>query len=346
MERYHPLYNSDLLQLISEYVDELRPFQRVHPTWAYAVRTHCCWHKRKRIKHPAHVEIFVSHLALLQWGFEELLFMRYNYDAMFGTCVQQGNQQCIQWMIDRSWNPLQTRASWYAAKHGNLELLKWTQSQNPPGVLSENTSMIAAAGGHVNILQWLHAHGCPWNQDVMYVAAAGGHMSVFEWVNFQTPLRTLRSGVPPLGFVHSKERIYGIAAERGHFQVLQWCLSQDPSVRHCPDICASAAAGGHLNILQWLRSQQYAWDEETCTNAAREGTLEVLQWARSQNPPCPWNDRRMCIAAIEGGRLNVLEWILDNGCHMVAATTMWRLAKRCGYAHIANWIETHYAHLL
>jgi hypothetical protein len=39
----------------------------------------------------------------------------------------------------------------------------------------------AAKGGHLNILQWARANGCPWDEGTCDEAAWGGHLEVLQW---------------------------------------------------------------------------------------------------------------------------------------------------------------------
>ena len=47
----------------------------------------------------------------------------------------------------------------------------------------------AARGGHLEMLQWARANGCPWNAETCYRAAKGGHLEVLHWA------RTAGSGI-------------------------------------------------------------------------------------------------------------------------------------------------------
>ena len=40
---------------------------------------------------------------------------------------------------------------------------------------------MAAAGGHLEVLQWLRANGCPWDVNTCRRAFAGGHYDMLEW---------------------------------------------------------------------------------------------------------------------------------------------------------------------
>ena len=51
-------------------------------------------------------------------------------------------------------------ACFKAALGGNLEVLEWLHDAGAPWDV--HTCAIAAYGGHLEALQWLRAHGCPW----------------------------------------------------------------------------------------------------------------------------------------------------------------------------------------
>ena len=41
--------------------------------------------------------------------------------------------------------------------------------------------MYAAMEGHLEVLQWAHANGCPWDAGTCMFAAKGGHLKVLQW---------------------------------------------------------------------------------------------------------------------------------------------------------------------
>ena len=45
----------------------------------------------------------------------------------------------------------------------------------------------AAAGGHLEALQWARAHGFPWNASTIKKAAARGHIAILQWARAQDP---------------------------------------------------------------------------------------------------------------------------------------------------------------
>jgi hypothetical protein len=66
-----------------------------------------------------------------------------------------------------------------AAKNGHLELLRWMRANGCP--LGERTCSDAAQAGHLEVLQWLRANGCPWDEHTCMCAAAYDRLEVLKW---------------------------------------------------------------------------------------------------------------------------------------------------------------------
>ncbi|QDZ20132.1 ankyrin repeat domain-containing protein [Chloropicon primus] len=222
-----------------------------------------------------------------------------------------------------------------AAFQGSKKAVKWLVSQGIPLDIKHKychgvgAARGAAAGGHVELLEWLRSEGCGFDEETCSAAAYGGRIDVLQW---------LRSQDPPCPW-----DMYTCcyAAEGGHLDVLQWLRSQDPPCDWDEETCAGAASGGHLDVLKWARSQDppCPWDEVTCEGAARGGPLEILQWARSQDPPCPWGSRT-CFVAAHGGHLHILQWARsqDPPCdwHELASLA----AAAGGHLDVLQWLRS------
>jgi hypothetical protein len=99
----------------------------------------------------------------------------------------------------------------YAAQWGQLATVR---SLRPNGCAWQGWVCEAAAfGGHLAVLQWLHAEGCPCARPerVCERAAEGGHMHVLQW---------LRAN----GYAWDK-RTCTRARENGHTAVLAWAMA-------------------------------------------------------------------------------------------------------------------------
>jgi hypothetical protein len=67
-----------------------------------------------------------------------------------------------------------------AARGGHLEMLKYARANGCPW--DEGTCAAAARGGHLEVLQWARANGCPWDYRVVMIQADDeSHREVLEW---------------------------------------------------------------------------------------------------------------------------------------------------------------------
>ena len=65
----------------------------------------------------------------------------------------------------------------YAAEGGHLEVLQWARAQGCPW--DWRTCAWAARNGHLEVLQWARAHGCRWDEATC--AYAGCHATNNNW---------------------------------------------------------------------------------------------------------------------------------------------------------------------
>ena len=199
------------------------------------------------------------------------------------------------WLVQEAWPALEREQHWRlflrAARHGDVSALQWMWAQR-------RTRQQPFHDPYRSSSAQQRVHAC-------LAAAAGGHLQVLQY---------LQALQPPCGWSSDVDRAAAVckaAAGCGHLAVLQWLRAQNPP---CPwqetDMCAAAAKFGHLEVLQWLRAQQQpcSWGKQVCVDAAKGGHLSVLQWLRAQDPPCPW-DADVCKYAAFNGQLTVLQWL-------------------------------------
>ncbi|GBF95160.1 hypothetical protein Rsub_07744 [Raphidocelis subcapitata] len=79
-----------------------------------------------------------------------------------------------------------------AAANGDLAMLQWARTQEPPCPWDEGTCSFAAYSGHLAVLQWARAQQppCPWDPEVCFQCAAE-HPAVEEWIRAQAALEGL-----------------------------------------------------------------------------------------------------------------------------------------------------------
>jgi hypothetical protein len=188
-----------------------------------------------------------------------------------------------------TWNP-GTCGS--AAAGGHIHMLRWLRANGCPW--GGSTCSVAAATGQLESLKWCRANGCPWDASACVHATVGNHLHVLEWM-FQNKC--------PADELTCKE-----AAGIGNLELLKWlCANGAP---RGATTCSQAAHGGHLEILKWLRLNGCPWDANSCAQAAGGGHLEVLKWLRLNG--CPWDAQTIGIATREGQR-DMARWAVANG---------------------------------
>ncbi|WZN62987.1 hypothetical protein HKI87_06g45320 [Chloropicon roscoffensis] len=138
-----------------------------------------------------------------------------------------------------------------AAYHGYLQVFEKYWSQEPQRklrkLLDKKTCYSAALTGHLEVLKWLRAKGCPWGKVTSICAAHGGHLEVLQWMRGQDPPCPWTSDV-----------CY-FAASNGHLEFLRWARSQG-----CPwnkEMASTAAKNGHLKTLVWLIKEGCPYDK-------------------------------------------------------------------------------------
>ena len=119
-----------------------------------------------------------------------------------------------------------------SAARGNLELLRFVRTQNPPAPWTDDVLSEAARNGQLEILQWAHANNYPWDSSVCAGAAEFGYLDILQWLR--------NNGCP-----WNPETCFK-AASGGHLNVLKWAhdngcpwnkyTSMGAIIGHCPDI--------------------------------------------------------------------------------------------------------------
>ena len=128
-----------------------------------------------------------------------------------------------------------------ALRLGRQSVLEWARSSMGLGATKDDRGklcMLAAAQGHLELLQWCRANDCEWNQATCSHAASGGHLELLQWCRAN-------------GCEWDADTCRG-AAVGGHLELLQWCLAN--GCAWDADTCSAAARGGHLELLQWCRA--------------------------------------------------------------------------------------------
>ena len=94
----------------------------------------------------------------------------------------------------------------------------------------------AAEGGDLDLMRWIHAHGCPWDDSVLFYALLHGHLDLCRWA-----------------------RSHGCS----------WDASSMEGA------LAGVAERGQLDLLKYARQDGFPWNTELYVNSALEGAKTV-----------------------------------------------------------------------
>jgi hypothetical protein len=84
-----------------------------------------------------------------------------------------------------------------AVKQGSHNVLQFLHEIGCSWNVDVSTCAQAALFGHLNVLQWARANGCPWDENTCSEAASNGHLDVLHW-NEQMVVHGIKILVPVL----------------------------------------------------------------------------------------------------------------------------------------------------
>ncbi|KAI8927571.1 hypothetical protein BC831DRAFT_549032 [Entophlyctis helioformis] len=182
----------------------------------------------------------------------------------------------------------------------------------------------AGYGGHVEILQMLHAAGSTaCTTYAMDGAAAGGHLDTVIWLHLNR-----HEGCTAVAMTN--------AAANGHLDVVQWLHAN--RAEGCTARAMDGAAGsGRLDIVHWLHHNR----SEGCTTdamdwAAQQGHMDVVRWLHVHRREGCTTDAMD--GAARNGRLDMLQWLHENrteGCTTFAVNR----AAEFGHRDVLEWLH-------
>jgi hypothetical protein len=153
------------------------------------------------------------------------------------------------------------------------------------------------------------------------------NLSIEKWLNDNN-----------LYFINKyKDIAYG-----GHLEIIQnQFLNNYTTINPQQEtIIIYATKGGHLDILIWFHTIGFVFEDLISKVlydiSAKKGHLHILKWLRSLQPPCTWK-QNICCAAAEGGHLDILIWLKQEGCNINICTA--NTAAQNGQINILKWLK-------
>ncbi|AGO85235.1 Ankyrin repeat domain containing protein [Pandoravirus salinus] len=198
-----------------------------------------------------------------------------------------------------------------AAAGGHLDVVEFLHANRTDGCTAHAMDG-AAAGGHLDVVEFLHANrteGCtPW---AIVGAARGGHIDMVKWLYRNRP----ECAVPPHAALDA-------AARYGHMDVILF-LHERAQVPLTQSAMNEAIAKGHCNVAAYLHSHGInKCRPEDMDEAAGNGHLNMIHFLQ-QAGIARCTSMAMTLAA-QSVHLDVVTFLHDNrteGCTKKALTS-------------------------
>jgi hypothetical protein len=254
------------------------------------------------------------------------------------AAAENGNIELLKWLCEQLDYDInicqQEEIILEAVASGHLKILEWIGS-NLGKHWDVLTCQTAAKYGQLHILQWLRSLDppCPWNKDTFKTALLGKHNEISDW------LQTVEPSCP------FDSTTLDLAVVKGDMKLVQWLRSQTPSCPYSYNTCRIAIYYKHLDILQWLIAHNATFDWSKthyyASIALLNNDLNTMKWLQAMAPLCSWDKiDKACENAIEQGNLEMLQWLMSQNC--VLTKDCFLLAVVNGHIGILQWLYTHY----
>jgi hypothetical protein len=237
--------------------------------------------------------------------------------------------------------------------NGHLNILQWWYKLYPIS-FTKSSYQSAIEGGHLHILEWM---------TILKIPEIGEGFS-----DYYRAISSLSDNINKIDvlnwlYVNGHELfdgcLYSIAAAYNNdINILQWLLDNE-----CPldiddllDLTETAANIGNIDILKWMLKNNLYLDMHECAiNATigEDGCLNVLAWLLTDMRDY-WGQELylteiretnnwgvdLCYSAARLGLLNVLQWLIENGCPCNINMCIIYAIKN-DYLVILKWATTH-----
>nr|UMO80137.1 Ankyrin repeat domain containing protein [Pandoravirus aubagnensis] len=272
-----------------------------------------------------------------------------------------------------------------AAAAGHVQCLEYLGVTAGKG--ARDASEAAAANGHLSVLRWMDHISCKWKSaQVVASAAAGGHLDCLDYalasgcaVSVEALERAARNGHAEVmrriyavgdhqrdGRNTSLSAVAAVAAATGHLDCLECVFAHERA--RSPSVPIAAARGGHLNCLVYAFQNGCALTNRVAYAAAKRGHLTCLVFAHINGCVCNIHtvdlaaggghaecldyllgaagcflDDETWVAAVKSGNIACFDVLRNRGRAPSGGTRrrMCAAAIECGHAHVLSWISAH-----
>ncbi|KAG7381227.1 hypothetical protein PHYPSEUDO_006271 [Phytophthora pseudosyringae] len=209
----------------------------------------------------------------------------------------------------------------------------------------------------MGVIRWLfdHFYGCTVSDSAVADAAKHGNLELLQFFKkFGTPADDAEGGDIRLGagtyplnqgirhFVKWGRRDMAYAARYNHPEIVWWLHHNVPVYRWAMvDVVAAAVKNKDMMMVAWVH-QNYRVDPESVSNAMQEavsgGRLDILDWLYDNGYAA--TTYPLVDDAVVGGNRDVLDWVIDR--NLVKPGQVIAVAAKGGNLELATYLYDHY----
>jgi hypothetical protein len=128
------------------------------------------------------------------------------------------------------------------------------------------------------------------------------------------------------------------AAQGGNIELMAWVLQQSGTQLDA-DVMMAAASKGRLLMCQYLHTRQCPWDTRSAEDAAHGGHVDLLTWLVDNG--CPWSAMGLCWHAAYGGSVKKVTHLQELGflTSMVVLRDLLMTATTYAKSDAAQWLR-------
>jgi hypothetical protein len=266
--------------------------------------------------------------------------------------ARKGHLHIVQWWWDNMsegvWSP---NIFSQAVRSRSVPLMKWMREKGCPW--TQQDFEIAVRTENMEVIRWLTEEGYSWYKDIVTVHSAvrTKNMEVIQWV--------VEHGWPVVGY-----SLLTTAARTGDMDVMQYLRGK--GCHWCFTTFLAAVRSQSLNMIRYVREEGCPLGDtdeildvivnhddvdaigcipanepeldDLFDRATKKGKMGIMQWCMETEHRSFVMRPRHCLEGIRLGRLDVLQWLKQNGCPWVKKTCL-ECATRMGRPELVDFIK-------
>jgi hypothetical protein len=129
------------------------------------------------------ISAMLESAKLAEWACDHAA-LSFSWKCTFFS-VECGYVETLQWLLCKGVSFQRLHACEWAARCGQLRMLKHLRAMDPPCPWNALVCAAAAAQGHLPLLRWVHEQACPWDARTCALAALNGHLDILKYARAQ-----------------------------------------------------------------------------------------------------------------------------------------------------------------